>query len=505
MGDFRRAAACLSQALEGDSGSETLRMAYANILHLAGEQEAAANEYRRIARQRPECAEAWFNLGVIHTLESRLEEAAEAYRNAVHARPVYPEAWNNLALLEYARKDFAACEASYRRALLVAPDYQDALYNFAFLLQEQERLQESLALYERLLGQNPGLEEAQNNLGNVYLKLNRVSDAQRAYRETLALNASHKEAPWNLGFACLLAGDYAQGWLGYEHRLAQREVSGRSWSAPRWDGQFAAGARILVHHEQGLGDTIQFARYLPLLAEGGMQVEVLCQRPLATLLAGTPGVHLCSTNPDQLARPDFQVPFPSLGYHFRTRLDSIPNQVPYLRNQPERLENWRRLFAELPAGRFRVGLVWQGNPGHKNDHNRSLPEKYFEELLDVPNCQFLSLQKGTGSAAPDGVNDLAPLLDDFADTAAAVECLDLVISVDTSVAHLAGALGRPVWTLLPFAPDWRWLLHRSDSPWYPSMRLFRQPVPGDWRAVLRDVKRELVGLTAKWNQPKRFS
>lgn len=494
-GDFSRAATCLAQALEGDPKSETLRLAYANILHLSGNHLAAAVQYELIARVHPDHAEAWFNLGVVRTILGDIDAALDAYRNAVHARPHYPEAWNNLALLEYSRRDYNACEASYRRALLVNPDYQDALYNFAFLLQEQERLQEAVSVYERLIARNPEIAEAQNNLGNTYLKLNRIADAQRCYQETLALNASHKEAPWNLGFASLLAGDYAQGWVGYEQRLAQHEIERREWSVPRWNGRLVPGQRILVHHEQGLGDTIQFARYLPLLSRSGMLVEVLCQKPLVSLFEGTPGVVLCSSDPDAFTPGDWQVPFPSLGYHFRTRLDNIPNQVPYLMGRPDRLENWQQLFAQLPPAKLRVGLAWQGNPLHRNDHNRSLPVSFLNELLDIEDCQFLSLQKGAAPASiPSGIKDLGPLLVDFADTAAAVQCLDLVISVDTSVTHLAGAFGRPTWTLLPYSPDWRWLLHRSDSPWYPSMRLFRQPVPGDWASVMREVKREIVSL-----------
>ena len=190
---------------------------------------------------------------------------------------------------------------------------------------------------------------------------------------------------------------------------------------------------------------------------------------------------------------DWQLPFPSLPHLFRTRLETIPSSSAYLEADPQSFANWCQVFAELPAAKRRVGLVWQGNPKHRNDHNRSLPLHLLEDLLSTPGHQFLSLQKGIPrTSLPEPIVDLSPLLVDFSQTAAAIECLDLVISVDTAVTHLAGALGKPVWTLLPYAPDWRWLLYREDSPWYSSMRLFRQPIPGDWPSVLREVKRSLL-------------
>lgn len=494
-GDYQSAAACLGQALAAEPANADLRWAFANLLHLQGETAQAARNYEILVKQNPRHAEAWFNLGVSRSLESQLDSARQAYQQAVAIHPQYAEAWNNLALIDVAQANPDAAESSYRRALLVKPDYRDALYNFAVLLQDQDRLQEAVTINERLIQLDPGFSEAHNNLGNCYLKLNRLSEAQNQYLETLAIHASHREAPMNLGLAALLQGDFARGWAGYEHRLAQREVEKWHWKIPRWDGKLRPGDSILVHAEQGFGDTMHFARYLPLLLDGGMKVHVFCQPTLRPLLASVNGLSRCVSHIDHLEPVDWQVPFPSLPYCFGTSLDSIPNHVPYLFVDINRRANWQRLFAELPQTGRRIGLAWQGNPNHRNDRNRSLPIQSLKPLLDTEGFQFFSLQKGIErSQIPSQLFDFSPLLVDFSETAAAIDGLDLVISVDSAVAHLAGSLGKPVWTLLPYAPDWRWLLHREDTLWYPSMRLFRQPITGDWPSVISELQQALAKL-----------
>ncbi len=493
LGDYRSASACIGQALTGEPASADLRWAYANLLHLQGENDEAAKNYELLVAQSPRHADAWFNLGVTRSVQKHPDQARRAYEKTVAISPTHSEAWNNLALLEVEAGNLTAAEAAYRRALLVKPHYRDALYNFAVLLQDVGRLEEAITINERLISLDPGFSEAHNNLGNCYLKLNRLSEAKNQYHEALAVHASHREAPLNLGLASLLMGDFARGWAGYEHRLAQRDVDKWDWKIPRWDGKIRSGENILVHSEQGFGDSIQFARYILLLIEGGMRVHVFCQSAIQPLFAAIPGIERCVCQLDDLEPVDWQVPFPSLAHCFGTRLESIPAQVPYLRVEPGRAANWKQVFAELPKQGPRVGLVWQGNPNHQNDRNRSLAPGQLGPILDLPGFQFLSLQKGVSrNLFPNRVLDLSPLLKDFADTAAAMEGLDLVISADTAVAHLAGALSKPVWTLLPYAPDWRWLLHREDSPWYPSMRLFRQQAAGDWGSVVDQVRTALL-------------
>jgi tetratricopeptide (TPR) repeat protein len=492
MGEYSSASACLGQALTANPTREDIRWAYANLLHLQGNHEDAARNYEALVRNAPRHAEAWFNLGVTRGMQGQWEAAKVAYDCALEIDPRNAEAWNNLAMIAAHRRDWSEAEACYRRALLIRPDYREALYNFAVLLQEQERLQEAVMINERLVGVDPEFAEAHNNLGNCLLKLNRVAEAKRQYLEALSIDATHREAPMNLGLCSLLEGDYEAGWAGYEHRLQQADAVAVRWSIPRWDGKMRRGERILVHAEQGLGDTIQFARYLPMLQAAGMQVSVICPATLAELLAESTGVEICE---GEVTATDWQIPFPSLPLVFRTRADGIPGSRGYVRADSTRLANWRRLFGEIPRTGKRVGLAWQGNPKHRNDRNRSMPLAVLEPLLRAAGWQFFSLQLGVVKKdLPEGLFDLSPLLVNMSETAAAVENLDLVITVDSSVAHLAGALGRPVWTLLPFAPDWRWMLHREDTPWYSSMRLFRQPVPGEWAAVVQEVRRNLEAL-----------
>jgi tetratricopeptide (TPR) repeat protein len=490
LGDDPRAIACLQEALAQADDPE-VRRHLANLLYLENRHAEAAAEFEVLVQRDAADAEAWFSLGVLHTMASRLDLACEAYEIAVSHKPSHSQAWNNLALLQHARRQLPAAELSYRRSLMANPDYRDALYNFALLLQQQERILEATVLYEKLLGLHPNFGEAHNNLGNCYLKLNLVARAKSHYAETLSLQASHREAPWNLGFASLLTGDFHTGWMGYEYRLAQRDIEAQNWKVPRWTGEMRPGERILVHHEQGLGDTIQFARYLHHLVRAGMKVDVFAQAPLVPLLARIPGLQTCTADFSSLSPGDWQVPFPSLPYAFRTTLESIPSEIPYLSVEPQSVREWAQLLQGLPPG-FKVGIVWQGNPNHKNDHNRSLPPALLSELSSIPHVHLCSLQKGVPrESIPAGLTDLGRWFRHFGDTAAAIVNLDLVISVDTSVAHLAGALGKPVWVLLPFAPDWRWLLDRADSPWYSSARLFRQPLPGDWTSVLRQVRSAL--------------
>jgi tetratricopeptide (TPR) repeat protein len=492
LGDYARASACMGQALQADPARHDVRWAYANLLHLHGEHEGAARNYEALVRETPRHAEAWFNLGVTRGLQGEWEAAKVAYQYAIGINPTCAEAWNNLALLEVRRGDLSEAEACYRRALLVRPNYRDALYNFAVLLQDQERLQEAVLINERLIAADPSYAEAHNNLGTCLLKLNRVSEARRQYLEALGMDATHREAPMNLGICSLLLGDFEQGWAGYEHRLQQLDAVNVRWSIPRWDGKAYPGQRLLVHAEQGLGDTIQFARYLRPIEESGMRISVICPAPLSRLLEQSAPVEVLN---GEIGEADWQIPFPSLPLSLRTRLDTIPKAMPYLKASPEQLANWQRVFAELPRTGRRVGLAWQGNPKHRNDRNRSIPLQMLEPLLETPGWQFFSLQLGAPRKLPDGLFDLSPLLVDLSETAAAIECLDLVISVDSAVAHLAGALNQRVWTLLPYAPDWRWMLHREDTPWYPSMRLIRQPIPGEWPAVINDVRRALAELS----------
>ncbi|HTZ00289.1 MAG TPA: glycosyltransferase family 9 protein, partial [Rhodocyclaceae bacterium] len=332
-----------------------------------------------------------------------------------------------------------------------------------------------------------------------------AAEARACWQRALAIRPGHVESRINLAFLLLMEGRYAEGWRYHEARCEPRVVDERMTSEvpdlpfPRWQGEPLAGKSLLIWPEQGLGDCIQFVRYAALLKGRGIgQLTLLCDPALAPLVATAAGVDSVITSRADVRSHDHWC-FPmSLPLHFGTTIESIPAELPYLHAPPERLERWR---GRLPAAGYRVGLVWRGNPGHRNDANRSLPSlATLAPLWSVPGVSFVSLQKGRGEdearSSPAG-RALLPLgqdIGDLADTAAIVAQLDLVITVDTAVAHVAGALGKPCWIMLPrLLVDWRWLLDRDDSPWYPgAVRLFRQLVEGDWGPVVARVAAALA-------------
>ena len=427
---------------------------------------------------------------------AKLGEAIACYRQALHAKPDFGPAWGNLGVALRTSRQTEAAIASLRRALLLQPAAPDLLNNLGLALRTGQQHAEAITCFTRALGHAPGDAEIRLNLGNTFREAGRPAEAADALREAIRLRPDFAEAHWDLAFALLLQGDFPSGFEEYEWRWRRPDNQPRQLTAPLWRGENPAGRRLLVYAEQGAGDAIQFVRFVRNLAERGARVVLECPTALAALFATVEGAEAVVCRGAALPECDWQVPLLSLAHRLGVTLGSIPNTVPYLRPPRERrlgLSN-----SGKPGGRLKVGIVWQGNPQHENDRQRSLPFGLLESVLSLPGVAFYSLQV---PAAPEGARpsaggesliDLSGLIHDFADTAALVSQLDLVISVDTSVAHLAGALGRPVWLLLPFAPDWRWLLGRNDSPWYPTARLFRQPAAGDWRSVLQEVREALL-------------
>jgi hypothetical protein len=335
--------------------------------------------------------------------------------------------------------------------------------------------------------------------------LGRPEAALQALERAIALAPDYADAHWNRALTLLLAGDFAQGWPAYEWRWRATGMREPDLAAPRWDGGPLDGQTILLHAEQGLGDSIHFVRYAPLVAARGGRVIVQCPAPLARLLATCAGVARVIPRGEPLPPFELQAPLMSLPGLLNTRLDNIPAEVPYLAPPAGAGAAAQAALAALAAlgARRTVGVVWAGNPAHENDRNRSCPARCFA-ALGAPERALVSLQKGAGAddiAAIPGALDLGPRLEDFAATAAAIARLDLVIAVDTATAHLAGALGRPVWLLLPHAPEWRWQLRRDDSPWYPTMRLFRQERPGDWPGVFERVGEALKSALSGYSTP----
>jgi Tfp pilus assembly protein PilF len=428
------------------------------IAHQRGQTERAVASIQQALRLNPSFAEAHYNLGNVLRQGDRLEEAALSYQQAVRLKPGYAEAHNNLGAVLYQRGQWEEAVAGCRQAIHVKPDYADAYNNLSVVLAKQGKVEESLAAAEEAIRLRPDFAGA------------------------------HK----NHGMQLLLSGQFAEGWPEYEWRRQCNEFPTPSLNAPLWDGSPLEGRTIVLWSEQGLGDAIQFIRYAPPVKERGGNVVVLCQPPLTHLLASCPGVDRVVPQGSPIAGPvHVQAPLLSLPGIFGTTLETIPANVPYLRSDPARIEAWRQRLACYAD--FKIGLIWQGSPRHLDDRWRSLPLTQFALLARVPGVQLFSLQNGPGSEQLRAISwpvvDLGSQFDgeSLEDAAAATLNLDLVVTVDTALAHLAGALAVPAWVALPFAPDWRWLRHRSDSPWYPSVRLFRQRERGDWNGVVDEM------------------
>ena len=430
--------------------------------------------------------------------QGRLAEAETLFRQALAAAPDDAGTLTNLGVVLQLQARFDEAEACYRQALALRPDQPMTLNNLGVVLQARDAVEEAIGCFRRAVALRPDYQEALNGLGVALQAEGRLDEAIASFRQVLALRADHAETRLNLATALLVAGDLEAGFRELEWRWRAR---GRAEHLPEqlppWSGEPLAGGTLMVLAEQGAGDTFQFIRYLGELKarSGAGRVLMLAAPPLARLLASAEGIDRLLVPGDEPEPFDRYVPLLSLPHHFGTRLDTIPAAVPYLSAPQALVDAHRRSLDGLPGRK--VGLVWRGNPRHRNDRKRSLPENVWPDLGRLPGGSWVSLNPGPTEAETRlladhlGAVDITSTLADWADTAAAIMALDLVVTVDTGVAHLAGALGRPAWVLLPFAPDWRWLLGRSDSPWYPSLRLFRQPRAGDWPAVIEAVRNAL--------------
>jgi tetratricopeptide (TPR) repeat protein len=460
-------------------------------LRLSGRAEEAAVQYRAALALQPANRAALNNLGLVEQMLGRPAAAIELYRRAIALAPDFAPAQLNLgvALLEAGEID--AAEAALETARRLDPANPAAALNLANLRQAQDRLDEAVTLYRGLLAADPNHVQALVNLGRALMHQGRPEPAARYFDAALALAPDLPAAQWNAGLCRLLLGDFDRGWAGFAWRRQAGAVPPHGLTGPEWRGEALAGRRLLIHAEQGLGDTIQFIRYLKRVrACGAGEIILLCQKPLRRLLAGQVRV---VTPEETLPDWDCRIPLLDLPRLFGTRLATIDGTVPYLDGAPDRVEEWRKGLADLPSPR--IGLVWRGRSDHRNDRNRSIPAGTLAPLTGLP-AGWVSLQQGATPAelaALGPIRHLGDSFPDLQDAAEAIAALDLVITVDTALAHLAGALGKKVWILLPLAPDWRWLTERLDSPWYPGARLFRQTRAGDWAAVIAAVAAALMG------------
>ena len=462
------------------------------------EAEAACHRALGLA---PDYALAYYNLSVLYMQTGRLGEAEAALRQVLAIDPGSNDALNNLGMLLGDTARIAEAEAAWRSVIERDPGYLRAHYNLGLQLLRTARFGEAEQAFRRTLEIDPGYADARNNLGTSLREQERFAEAEVTYRDTLSRHSDCVDAGWNLALLLLAQGRYAEGWQQAEARYHPRskfQTTLPDPGFPQWRGEPLAGRSLVIWHEQGLGDYIQFARYIPLLkARGLRRLTLLCPAPLKPLLETLDGVDEVICDSAAVRPHDFWTLFMSVPLYAREFVDSVPAKLPYLRALPGRIQKWR---SKLPTREFKVGLVWKGAPTHQHDADRSLPGfAALARLWSVPGVTFVSLQKGQGEDEPlrlSGELPIVPLgaeIEDLADTAAIIVQLDLVICVDTVVAHLAGALGKPCWVLLNrLWTDWRWMHNRPDSPWYPRvMRLYRQSTPGDWGEVIDRVAESL--------------
>jgi tetratricopeptide (TPR) repeat protein len=468
-----------------------------NALKDQGRLGEAILSYRRALALKPDFAIGHNSLGAALKDQGKPVDAEASYRKALALTADYPEAHSNLgvALTDQGRLDEAI--ASFRRALNLRPDFAEAHYNLGNTLRRHGNFDEAAASYKRALSLKPDFVDAHYNLGEALQDDCRFEEALASYDKALALMPDRVDARWNRAVALLTLGRYAEGWREHEWRWRRSETPPRNYMQPLWRGEPLDNRAILLHAEQGMGDIVQFLRYAPLVAARGGRVTLQAPAAVARLARASLGDRAqVVVEGDALPAFDLHCPLLSLPLAFATTLDTIPGDTPYLSADPAAAALWRERLGE-GAG-LKVGLVWAGNPRHKNDHNRSIAFDRLAPLFGAEGVRWFSLQVGERRAdlarLPTGtIADLSDGLVDLADTAAAISALDLVIAVDTAVAHLAGALAKPVWLLVPLAPDWRWLIGRDDSPYYPTARLFRQPARGDWDSVASRVREALDG------------
>ncbi|KFL34789.1 hypothetical protein JU57_03955 [Sulfurospirillum sp. SCADC] len=495
--------------------------AYNNLgvtLHAKGHIDRAIEAFIQALTIHPHYADAYYNLGNALYAKNKINQAMTAYEKAIAIHPNYVDAYNNLGVLLKKQGKIEEAIKTYTKALAIHPHHAGVYNNLGTALKAQGKLDEAIEAYTKALSLDSQYADAYSNLGNALYDQTKIDEAMEAYTKALLLNPHHADALWNHSLALLLSGDLCEGFKLYEHRW---DVEGglqkfkRNFSQPLWLGDAPLhGKTILIHSEQGLGDTVQFCRYIEILAHQGAHVIFEVQKPLMRLLENLKGIHTLIEKGSPLPTFDYHAPLLSLPYAFRTSLANVPNQNPYIEVEHTLVERWKQTLGAKRA--LRVGLVWNGGFRANQpelwyaNNRRNIPLELIVQL-NRADVDFYSLQKGEPAEREfkrralelwntDNLFNYMDDIEDFADTAGLISQLDLVIAVDTSTAHLAAAIGKPVWLLNRFDTCWRWMLHREDSPWYPTLTLFRQPSFGDWESVIQRVKNRLDELVLSQTQ-----
>jgi len=469
-GDFKTALELVLKAIEINSNVPKYYNTFGVILAQAGREQGAVKAYRKAIELNNDYGEAYSNLGNCLQKQNKYAESIEYYAKAIKSNPDYAEAYNNLAAALYKLGNFKAAIENCRKAIKLKDNYAEAYNTLAAVLQAEQRFDEAIECYGKTIEYAPDYAEAYYSRGMSYLR----------------------------------NGEFAKGWDDYQWRLKTEKIKVTlRYDKPWWQGENFQGKTLLVQAEQGFGDSIQFVRYLPMVKERGGTV-ILAEKPeLISLFQNLEGIDdLVDTRKvtEGNVKYDLYVTLLTLPAIFDTRTDNVPARIPYFFEEASKVAHWRN---KIETDVFNIGIAWAGNQTHGNDHNRSCALKNFIQPAKIKNVKLFSLQKGPGieqiSNWPEDVEliDLGQQFKDFADTAAAIENMDMTISVDTSVAHLAGAMGKTIWLLIPYEPDWRWMLNRQDSPWYPTMKLFRQKQHGNWDGVFQRVAEQLRILIEK--------
>jgi tetratricopeptide (TPR) repeat protein len=469
------------------------------LLSQGGSVDEAIDLARRSISLQPESSHAWCNLGSALHRQNRYDEAADALSRAIALDPRFPQAYSELGEVLLKMKSPAKAIDAFNQSLAISPN-ASLHYRIAIALLQERKPEEAIAACLKAESLGFADQNLFNTLGTIHHQLGQINKAIEYFQKAIAIQPDFPLAQWNLGLLHLLKGEFPQGWQGYESRWkANNILLPARYSVERiWDGGDLNGRRILIDCEQGFGDCIQFIRFIPLIAQRGGKPIVTAFPELRRLLRTVPCLDEIICPPEEIPAFDLQSPLASLPGLFETTLQNIPANIPYIFADPVLAERWKPRIPQ--DGRVKIGLVWSSKPESKDHATHSPGIAQFAPLGAVPGTWFCSLQKGPAAAEtvspPEGlqITDWTAELQDFADTASLIANLDLIICCDSAVAHLAAAMGKPTWLLLPFVPDWRWLLDRDDSPWYPTMRLFRQPNPGDWQSPIRQVSRELRKL-----------
>jgi len=464
-----------------------------NALVAIGQTDQAILAYRQGLEIQSDIPDLWGNLGNAFKRKRQMDQAIECYQKVLALSPNSAQALAHMADAMFEKRQYPHAMQCCLQALaadVTCPDAHNVMGNLRMV---EGDIDQAIASFQQAMVLRRNDIDSCNNLGSAYYARGDIDKAIECYQSVISQRPDHAMAHWNFGLMLLTRGEYQRAWPEYEWRWQVNEFNlRRNFNQSHWNGQNLDGKRIMLYSEQGLGDVLQFVRYAPLVAARGGKVIVSCQPELHRLLKSMPEISELHDWKQAPMRFDSHCPLMSLPGVFNSTVADIPSQVPYLHADPELIEHWK---SRMPEGVRKIGLAWAGRPEHFNDRNRSFPLSTFAPLAGAGGLWFTSLQVGEPGRheRPPGLEltDWTDELKDLADTAALIANLDLVITADTAVAHLAGAMGKPVWILLAFMPDWRWMLHRSDSPWYPTARLFRQPTRGDWQSPMAQIVQAL--------------